>query len=94
MVVFTEPGRHYARSSNPHQQQQRPNQQYAQPHKNNSYDRRQSLSKAGQRSGQHPHLPKGGASGRAKRSSKGGNDDFLRTPDAGESGSVFKYFLL
>lgn len=90
MFIFSlvEPGRHYARASNPshhvHGGGGRQQQQSRQPQ---GFDRRESLSRVAHTGSHHPNLPKSGASKYAKRSSKiDSNDAFMKTPDAGQSG--------
>ncbi|XP_066913408.1 unconventional myosin-Ie-like [Clytia hemisphaerica] len=83
----SKPGRHYAASARPQQRggggyNQAP--QYSQPQK--GIDRRQSLSRSVKHNSNHPNLPKSGASQYAKRDSGVGNGDFMKTPDAGQSG--------
>lgn len=86
-TIFTEPGRRFPASG---RNQQRggghQTQQYAQPQK--GIDRRQSLSRVAKTSGNHPHLPKGGVTHNSsqRNSRNSGNEDFMKTPEAGQSG--------
>ena len=87
-IDISEPGRHYAASSRPQGGHGRGGGGGYQPQQaQKGINRSHSLSKSVKTSGQHPHLPKSGASKQAKRSSKtDGNEDWKRTPDAGQSG--------
>ena len=89
-ITVLEPGRHYARhsqQSQSRQNQQQPPQHYAPSSGNQNYKRRESLSSVSYVSGNHPSLPKSGAQKLAKQSSKVDmHEDWMKTPDAGQSG--------
>ena len=86
-----EPGGHYARGS---RSQNPPRHQRQQPKaprgSSRNRDRRTSLSQVSHVSGNHPHLPKSGAQKLAKQASRTDmHEEWMRTPDAGQSGYVF-----